>query len=157
MMRPCPLESGDSARHLSGVVRGRAVLGMVLMLPQASASGGAMESAQSAANAQGGQGTQSYGVYGVDSYFKVEWQLDERRGKPMVSGYVRNQWGMGARNVRLRVEALDAAGAVVATYIGYVNGDAAPGAHIYFEVPVREKAPNYHVNVLSFDPVEGHG
>ena len=132
------------------------VLAVVAMLTQACA-GGAMQSAQSTSSAPGAQAAPTYGIYGVDSYFKIEWQPDERRGKPMVSGYVTNQWGLTTRNVRLRVEALDAAGNLTATYIGYVNGYVNPGSHVYFEVPVQAKAPNYRVSVLSFDPVHGHG
>jgi hypothetical protein len=64
---------------------------------------------------------------------------------------------LATRNVRLRVEALDAAGAVTAAYIGYVNGFITPGSRVYFEVPVETKAPSYRVSVLSFDPVQGHG
>ncbi|HMH50608.1 MAG TPA: FxLYD domain-containing protein [Candidatus Acidoferrum sp.] len=126
--------------------------GVVAMLMQACASG----VTQSPSPGSAAQGAPSYGIYGVDSYFKVEWQADERGGKPMVSGYVANQWGLGARNVRLRVEALDAAGSVAATYIGYVNGYVTPGARVYFEVPVPAKAPSYRVTVLSFDPINGH-
>ena len=125
---------------------------VVPMLAQACASG----VAQSASTGSAAQSPPSYGTYGVDSYFKVEWQADERRGKPMVSGYVANQWGLGARNVRLRVEALDAGGGVTATYIGYVNGYVTPGSRVYFEVSVPAKASNYRVTVLSFDTIEGH-
>ena len=131
----------------------------VVVLFQACA-GGMMESTPtmaSTADAGASPGTQSYGIYGTDTYFKLEWQPDERRGKPMVSGYVTNQWGLTTRNVRLRVEALDASGKVTATYIGYVNGYVNPGSHVYFEVPVQDKAPSYRVTVLSFDPVQGHG
>ena len=99
----------------------------------------------------------SYGVYGYDDYFKLEWQADERHGKPLVSGYVGNQWGFPIKNTRLRVEALDGTGNVTATYIGYVNGVVIPGSRVYFEVPVPQKAPGYRVKVLSFDAVQGHG
>ena len=99
----------------------------------------------------------SYGVYGYDDYFKVEWQPDERRGKPLVSGYVGNQWGFPVRNVRLRVDALDGSGKVTATYIGYVDGVVIPGSRVYFEVPVPTSAPGYRVRLLSFDPVRGGG
>jgi hypothetical protein len=122
------------------------------MVAQACAGG----APQSASSGSAAQGAPSYGIYGVESYFKVEWQPDERGGKPLVSGYVTNQWGLGARNVRLRVEALDAGGGVTATYIGYVNGYVTPGSRVYFEVPVPAKAPNYRVTVLSFDPINGH-
>ncbi len=99
----------------------------------------------------------SYGIYGTDNYFKVDWQPDERRGKPLVTGYVTNQWGLATRNVRLRVEALDVSGNVTANYIGYVSGYVPPGSRVYFEVPVQAKAPAYRVTVLSFDPINGHG
>lgn len=132
------------------------VLGVVPMLIQGCA-GGVMESTQSTPTGPAAQSVPSYGIYGTDSYFKVEWQSDERRGKPMVSGYVANQWGLATRNVRLRVEALDAAGNATAAYIGYVNGILTPGSRAYFEVPVEAKAPSYRVRVLSFDPVQGHG
>jgi hypothetical protein len=135
-------------------LRGAAVCAMAV-LTQACAGG--MESAPSAPVGGTTQSAPSYGIYGVDSYFKLEWQPDERRGQPMVSGYVTNQWGLAMRNVRLRVEALDAAGVTTATYIGYVNGILTPGAHVYFEVPVQAKAPAYRVTVLSFDPIQGLG
>lgn len=125
---------------------------VVAMLMQGCA-GGVTESASTGAAASSAP---SYGIYGVDSYFKVEWQPDERRGKPMVSGYVTNQWGVATKNVRLRVEALDAAGSAGASYIGYVSGYVLPGTRVYFEVPVQAKAPNYRVTVLSFDAIQGH-
>ena len=131
------------------------VIGVAPILIQACANG-AMQSAQGVASAPGGSAP-SYGIYGVDNYFKVEWQGDERRGKPVVSGYVTNQWGIVTRNVRLRVEALDSAGTVTATYIGYVNGYVTPGTRVYYEVPVPVKAPRYRVTVLSFEPVQGLG
>lgn len=142
---------------MRGALTRTGTVGLAALLMQACASGGVMESAPSAQGSAGTPATQSYAIYGVDSYFQVEWQPDERRGKPMVSGYIRNQWGMGARNVRLRVEALDAAGSVTATYTGFITGDVPPGARIYFEVAVGEKAPSYRVSVLSFDPIQGHG
>jgi len=125
----------------------------VAMLTQACAGG----MTQSASSTSSAPGAQSYGIYGTDRYFTLEWRPDERRGKPIVSGYVTNQWGTPTRNVRLRVEALDTAGNVTATYIGYVEGYVSPGAHVYFEVPVPAKAPNYRVTVLSYDPIQGYG
>jgi hypothetical protein len=131
------------------------VLAVVVTLTQACASGDVMQSGSTSAG--GSPSAVSYGTYGTDSYFKLEWQPDERRGKPIVSGYVTNQWGYAVRNLRLRVEALDAAGGVTASYIGFVNGYVNPGSHVYFEVPVNEKAPRYRVTALSWDPVMGFG
>ncbi len=135
-------------------VRGTMVAAAAV-LTQACATG-VMDGRTNAPVSGGTQSAPSYGIYGADSYFKIEWQPDERHGKPIVSGYVTNQWGLPMMNVRLRVEALDAGGKVTATHIGYVNGFVTPGAHVYFEVPVQVKAPSYRVTVLSFDPVNGH-
>ena len=118
----------------------------VLLLTQACASGAASPAS-----------VQSSGIYGTDNYFKLEWQPDERRGRPVVTGYVTNQWGIGVNNVRMRVEALDTGGVVTATYIGYVFGDVTPGTRAYFEVPVAQKAGNYRVSVLSFDAQQCRG
>jgi hypothetical protein len=132
-----------------------AMLTVALLTP--ACAGPAMVGTPSAPTAAGAPSDPSYGIYGYESYFTIDWRPDERRGKPLVSGYVGNQWGFPVRNVRLRVEALDAAGRVTATHIGYVNGVVIPGSRVYFEVPVPEKAPGYRVRVLSFDPVQGHG
>jgi hypothetical protein len=140
---------------MGGGLRWGLVLAVVLTLGQACASGEVMPGTP--VSSGGSQSTASYGTYGVDSYFKLEWQPDERRGKPIVSGYVTNQWGYAVRNLRLRVEALDAAGGVTATYIGFVTGYVNPGSHVYFEVPVNEKAAQYRVTPLSWDPVMGFG
>lgn len=137
---------------MRGAVRSAVGFVVVAMLAQGCA-GGAMQSTQSVSS---GSGAPSYGIYGAERHFKVEWQADERRGMPIVSGYVTNDFGLGLRNVRMRVEGLDAAGATTANYIGYVNGVLTPGARYYFEVPVQAKAPSYRVTVLSFDPVQGH-
>jgi len=128
------------------------VCAVVSLFIQACA-GGATQSVSSDAAAPG---VPSYGVYGAESYFKLEWQADERRGRPIVGGYVTNQAGLPMRNVRLRVESLDAAGSATGSSIGYVNGYVSPGARVYFEVPVSAKAPAYRVTVLSFDIIQGH-
>jgi hypothetical protein len=94
---------------------------------------------------------ESYGVYGADRFFKLEWSAGERKGHPVVSGYIFNDYGFAARDVRLRVEALDASGKVVATTIGSVPFIVTPGTRAPFEVPVPQRAASYRVTVLSFD------
>ncbi|HMH50614.1 MAG TPA: FxLYD domain-containing protein [Candidatus Acidoferrum sp.] len=112
---------------------------------------------QSAPSTSASASAQSYGVYGMEGYFPIDWQAGERRGQPIVTGHVTNAWGIGVNNVRMRIEALDPAGGVTATYIGYVFGDVTPGTRAYFEVPVPQKAPSYRVSVLSFDPQQCRG
>lgn len=136
--------------------RSAAGFAVVAMVVQACA-GSATHGPQSTSSGQGAQGVPSYGVHGADNYLKVEWEPGNRGGRPLVSGYVTNQSGWPISDVRLRVEALDAAGAVTATYIGYANGIVTPGSRIYFEIPVQANAQSHRVTVLSFDPIQGRG
>ena len=119
-------------------------------------AGGITPSATSASSGASAS-VPSYGIYGTERYFALEWQPHERGGRAFVSGYVTNEWGIGVNNVRMRVEALDAAGGVTATYIGYVFGDVTPGTRAYFEVPLAQKAASYRVSVLSFDAQQCRG
>jgi hypothetical protein len=87
----------------------------------------------------------------VDRYFTLIWEGAERRGRPIVRGYIVNNYGLTAADVRLRVESLDAGGKVVATTTGYVSREITPGSRAYFEVPMPARAPSYRVSVVSCD------
>ena len=92
----------------------------------------------------------------ADRFFALEWGGGERRGRPNVNGYVVNNYRMRAGNVQLRVESLDASGKSVATTQTYV-ADVPAGARVYFEVPVKEKAPRYRVTITGWDWREASG
>jgi hypothetical protein len=92
----------------------------------------------------------------ADRFFALEWGGGERRGKPNVNGYIVNHYRVGASNVRLRVDSLDAAGKPVATTDAYVS-DVPAGGRVYFEAPVRQRAPRYRVTITSWDWREAGG
>lgn len=92
----------------------------------------------------------------ADRFFGLEWAGGERRGRPNVNGYVVNNYRLRAGNVRMLVESLDAAGKTVATTESYV-ADVPAGARVYFEVPVKDKAPRYRVTITGWDWREGGG
>ncbi|OLC35734.1 MAG: hypothetical protein AUH81_09515 [Candidatus Rokubacteria bacterium 13_1_40CM_4_69_5] len=94
---------------------------------------------------------ENYAVYGADQFFKLDWEGGQRNGRPIVRGYIFNDWGAAAKDLRLRVEALGPSGEVVSTSIGYVAGMVTPGMRAYFEVPVPGAAAAYRVTVLSFE------
>ena len=96
-------------------------------------------------------GFESYAIYGAEQFFRLNWEPAERGGRPIVTGYIQNDYGFTARDVRLRVESLDTGGRVVAKTTGYVPGVMTPGSHVYFEVPVAARADGYRVSVLSFE------
>jgi hypothetical protein len=97
-------------------------------------------------------GAQNFGG-SDDRHFALDWEPGERRGRSIVVGYVANTSGYIFADVRLRVEALDAAGQVVSTTVGYVIGDLGPSTRRLFEVRVP-RASTYRVTVLSYDRLE---
>jgi len=100
---------------------------------------------------------QAYRVYGSEQFFTIDWAAGQSHGRLVISGYVFNHYGMGARQVRLLIESLDADQHVVDQTIGYVSGDLQAGSRLYFEVPLPRAAAAYRVNVLSWDWKTGHG
>jgi hypothetical protein len=88
----------------------------------------------------------------VDSDLRVEWTgSEDRRGRPIVSGYVYNQRAGGyAVSVRLRVEALDGSGQVAGSTIGYLLGEVPPSNRSYFEIKAPAKAASYRVTIESY-------
>ena len=92
----------------------------------------------------------------LDRFFRLEWEVAKgRQGRPAVIGYIYNDRGLRADNVRLLVEELDASGRAVGSTIGYVNGDLPARGRAFFEVPVPTAGATYRVTVHSFDWRDG--
>ncbi len=91
------------------------------------------------------------------SEFRVESYLDGRRGRPVAVGYVYNKRGLQATHVQLRVETLDAAGAVTATAVRFLDRDINPNDRVYFEVTPGVEGVAYRVTVayVSWQPGGG--
>jgi len=85
-----------------------------------------------------------------DRFFGLEWAGGERRGRPNVNGYIVNTYRVRAANMRLLVDTLDAGGKVVDTTSGLV-ADVPPGARVYFEISVKQKAPRYRVTITGWE------
>ncbi len=91
---------------------------------------------------------QGYALPDPERWFRVEWQPGQnKKGRPIVSGYVYELWGRPADSIQLGIDRLDASGAVTGTQIAYVNGLIPAGGRAYFEVPVAA-APAYRVRVV---------
>lgn len=104
-----------------------------------------------------GTGAGAWAQFGdADRFFGLEWSGGERRGRPNVNGYIVNNYRLGAANLRLQVESLDAAGKPVATTGAFV-ADVPAGGRVYFEVPVKDKAPRYRVTITGWDWREAGG
>jgi hypothetical protein len=88
----------------------------------------------------------------ADADLRLEWAgAEDRRGRPLVSGYVYNQRaGSYATSVQLLVEAVDASGQVVGSTSGFVLGDVPPSSRAYFETRAPAKTASYRVTIQSF-------
>lgn len=95
---------------------------------------------------------------GIDPRIRLDWEPGTGRGgKPVIQGYVYNDYGRPASDVHLLVETLDASGAVIARTIGFVQGTIQFNDRIYFEVPLKATGASYRVTVTSFDWKGGGG
>src|SRR5436190_17818062 len=74
---------------------------------------------------------QNFGMEQGTTYFTIDWERGQHRGKPSVRGYIANHWGLAATDLRLKVEGLDVAGAVTSTTVDRIPGDVAPGSRLF--------------------------
>ena len=87
------------------------------------------------------------GVTTDTSDFSVETHADTRKGRPVAMGYVFNKRNLQATHVQLRVESLDASGAVVGSAIRFLDRDINPNDRVYFEVSPPAQGASYRVTV----------
>ena len=100
---------------------------------------------------------QNYGISGAERYFRVEAEgIKSKRWGPEVGGYIYNNYGSPATNVRLLIEGQDASGATVSSVVAQVAGVVPGNNRLYFEVRVPA-AETYRVRVLSWDFIRGAG
>jgi hypothetical protein len=96
-------------------------------------------------------------VVGWEQFFKLTWEVGERRGKPVVTGRIYNNWNFAAANMRLLVDELDAGGRIVDQRVGWLGFTLTPGTTAPFEIPVAHATPNHRVSVFAFDWVQTNG
>jgi hypothetical protein len=89
-------------------------------------------------------------VIGWERFFTIDWQPGERKGKPIVSGWVVNNYGIAATRVQLLVEGLGADGRVISQEVAWLGQDISPFQRRYFELPAP-RSPNVRVSVFAYD------
>jgi hypothetical protein len=109
------------------------------------------------ASSSSGSGPLAPLVVGWEQFFKIDWQVSMTKGRPVVWGYILNDWGMPAANMRLLVDGLDASGQIVTQQLGWVPFRLMPGTRAYFEIPMPRETASYRVNVFAFDWVDQDG
>jgi hypothetical protein len=109
----------------------------------------------------GGAGEAAAQIYATpktETQFRVEWQPGKsRKGAPILEGYVYNTRPIGATDVRLLVEILDAQGSVIGKTYGVVQGFVNAFDRVYFDVALPTTGADYRVSVSSFELKGGGG
>ena len=89
---------------------------------------------------------------GIDPRLRLEWESTATKGgRPVISGYIYNDYGRAAMNVRLLAEALDASGQVIDRSIGLVPGIVPVSSRSTFWVPLKMAGNSYRISVTSFE------
>src|SRR5262245_535863 len=83
--------------------------------------------------------------------FRLEWQITERDGRPLISGRIFNISFYGVSRVQLLVDQLDASGRVLARQVAWLGFTLQPGESSYFDVSVPSGDGKYDVLVYAFD------
>ena len=88
----------------------------------------------------------------VDSRLRLDWEVGVRNGgRPVIQGYLYNDYLRSAAEVHLLVESVDSSGAVTARQIGFVRGVIPFKDRAYFEVPIKTVGVSYRVSITAFD------
>jgi hypothetical protein len=94
-------------------------------------------------------------IPGWERYFSIEWTVEpEQQGSRRLDGYVFNQYGEYAADVRLLVQALDASGAVVDQRIVWGPIGVGGFGRAYFDVRHLPAADHYQVFVWDYRRIQ---
>jgi hypothetical protein len=104
---------------------------------------------------RGGQTSVTTLMSGWERHFTLEWTVDAPAGdRRRLSGYLTKQTDGHAEPMRLLVQALDAAGAVVERRVWTIPGGVGGGQRAYFEVPDLPPAHEYRVFVWDYSLIQ---
>src|SRR5262245_30393056 len=94
---------------------------------------------------------QNFGRRQEDNLFRIESAPGQGLGgRPVVGGYVYNDYGSVAAGVRVTVDQLDAAGQVTASTGGWV-GVVPNNGRTYFEVALASAPGTYRVRITAYE------
>ncbi len=89
---------------------------------------------------------------GIDPRLRLDWEAEQGRdGRPVITGYIYNDYGRIAINVLLLAESLDASEQVIDRAIGFVPGHVPVFNRNYFRVPLRTTGASYRITVTAFE------
>jgi hypothetical protein len=91
----------------------------------------------------------------ADLVFRVDFTAEpDGHGTTRITGYVYNDHGRAADQVRLRITELDASGVTLASYVEPVVETVPALGRAFFDIKVPDEGIVYRVTVESWDTVE---
>jgi len=91
----------------------------------------------------------------ADPVFRVDFTAEpDGYGTTRITGYVYNDHGRAADQIRLRITELDASGVTLASYVEPVLETVPALGRAYFDIKVPDEGLSYRVSVDSWDTVE---
>jgi hypothetical protein len=119
------------------------LIGLIVTLSAACATSGAAPPA--------GRTQYNTLMSGWEKHFRIDWTAAEQGPSTRtVSGYVYNQNGEFATQLRVLAQAVDSSGAVIGQRIGYVPGGVGGFGRAYFVVSNLPVADTYRVSVWDY-------
>lgn len=92
---------------------------------------------------------------GWERIFRLDWDRQDRQGRPVLAGYLYNDSPYIVQRVQLLVDALDAGGDIVGQRVAWAGpGAMAPFTRAYFSVPAPPGGAQYRVRVFSYERLE---
>lgn len=88
---------------------------------------------------------------GIDDRLYFEWDLGRRGDRPVISGYLYNDYKRIATNVVILTETLDASGQVTRRTLSVLPSIVPATGRLYFEVSPGSTGSGYRVAVTSFE------
>lgn len=96
-------------------------------------------------------------IQGWEYYFKIDWTVQQKPNGNDIDGYLYNQYGETAMNVRILAQGLDEKGNLIGQKLAWVPGTVPPLQRAFFKVAGLPPAPQYRVAVWAFDWMQGAG
>jgi hypothetical protein len=91
----------------------------------------------------------------ADLVFRVDFTAEpDGHGTTRITGYVYNDHGRAADQIRLRITELDASGVTLASYVEPVVETVPALGRAFFDIKVPDEGIVYRVTVESWDTVE---
>ena len=101
---------------------------------------------------------QNFGSASPERFFRIEAESGQGRGgRPVLRGYVYNNYAHPATQIQLLVENLDGSGQAVGRSLVHVDGTAPAFGRLYFDVLLTSGGPSFRASVYYFEWLKGGG